>query len=107
MCFWIIEGFLFMIFFYYLLNASAEPIFMYDTYGLYITQLISLKTFLLNAYLIVLVINLVAYLLINIKTVSLRKGTILLLFVTVALLYVLFVESYQFYYLLNFYDEYT
>lgn len=106
MCFWLIEGFLFMIFFYYLLNASAEPFFMYDTYGMSISHLIILKTFFLNSFLVVLIINLFIYLLINVKFVTLKKNMYLLLIITLSLLYILFVESYQFYYLLNFYVEY-
>lgn len=107
MCFWMIEGFLFMIFFYYLLNASSEPYFMYDTYGLYINHLLPIKPFLFNSFLVVLTLNILMFLLINTKYVGLKKNTCLLLLVTLVLLYLLFVESYQFYYLVNFYSEYT
>ena len=106
MCFWMIEGFLFIIFFYYLLNASSEPYFMYDTYGLYINYLLSIKSFLINSFLIVVVLNLYMYLLLNTKFVSLRKNIYLLLFITLFLLYLLFVEAYQFYYISNYYCEY-
>ena len=107
MCFWMIEGFLFIIFFYYLLNASSEPYFMYDTYGLYINQLLIIKNFLLNAFLVVITINLFIFILINTKFSTFKKNTYLLIIITLILLYLLFVESYQFYYLLNYYVDYT
>ena len=106
MCFWLIEGFLFLIFFYYLLNASGEPFFMFDTYGLYIHNLIQIKNFLLVAFLVVVVIHILIFLLISIKFTTLRKNIYLLLIITLVLLYILFTESYQFYYLLNFYVDY-
>lgn len=106
MCFWMIEGFLFIIFFYYLLNASGEPYFMYDTFGLYINNLLSIKNFLYINFLIILLINLFTYLLINIKFSSFKKNIYLFLIVTLIYIYLLFIESYQFYYLLNFYIDY-
>jgi hypothetical protein len=106
MCFWLIEGFLFSILFFYLLNASGEPLFMFDTYGLYINHLLSIKPFLLNSFLVVLILNIFVYLLINIKFTTLKKNIYILLILTLMLLYILFVESYQFYYLLNYYVEY-
>lgn len=105
MCFWLIEGFLFVIFFYYALNASAEPVFMYDQVGLYNKQLQSIDDFLSNAFLVVSVINLIAYFLITIKFTTYRQQSILILIVTFILVYILMSESYQFYYLSNYYDE--
>ena len=42
MCFWLIEGFLFLIFFYYYLNSSAEPTYFYDFSALLRVNLFSL-----------------------------------------------------------------
>ena len=106
MCFWLIEGFLFSIFFYYLINASSEPFFIYDTYGLYINSLNTLKIFLTNSFLIVLLLNLFIFALINIKFTSLKKNSYLFLFITFIYVYILMTEFYQFYYLLNFYSDY-
>jgi hypothetical protein len=106
MCFWLIEGLLFLIFFYYLLNASGEPNFMFDTYGFFVDHLLSIKQFLLSSFLIVLLVNIIILLLFNIKVFSLRKNIIWFFLCTIILLYILFVESYQFYYILNFYIEY-
>jgi len=106
MCFWLIEGFFFIILIYYLFNASGEPIFGYDTFGLYTWQLLSVKNFIFNSFLIILLIHTFIYLLINIKYISLQKNIYFFLFLTFGYFYILFSESYQCYYLLNFYIEY-
>lgn len=106
MCFWMIEGFLFTIFFYLLLNASGEPQFMFDQPGFYITHLISMKNFLFNAFLVVILINFFIFILINLKFSSFRQNVFYLILITLFLVYLLFVESYQFYYLVNYYDEF-
>jgi len=107
MCFWLIEGFFFIILIYYLFNASGEPLFGYDTFGLYTWQLLSVKNFIFNSFFIVFIIHLFIFLIINIKFISLRKNIYLFLALTVGYLYLLFSESYQCYYILNFYIEYT
>jgi len=107
MCFWLIEGFLFAILFYYLLNATGEPLFMYDIYALYIFSLVSFKDFIINSFLVVILLNLFTYLLINLKSTTLKKNSYLLLLISFILFYIFFIEFYQVYYLLNFYTEYT
>lgn len=105
MIFWLIEGFLFVLFFYYALNASAEPLFMYDQVGMFNRQLQDIRGFIFNVFLIVLIINLIVYLLITIKYTTFRQHSLFFLVITLLLVYILLVESYQFYYLTNYYDE--
>lgn len=105
MCFWLIEGFLFVLFFYYALNASAEPLFMYDQVGFYSRQLQLMEGFLTNCFLVVSVITLLIYLLIVLQVNTYRQYCVFLLIITLCLVYILQVESYQFYYLTNYYDE--
>jgi len=105
MCFWMIEGFLFVLFFYYFLNSSAEPTFMYDQNSLYLEQLSSWATFMLNAVLLVFVINLILILTLTVKNRSSKTSVILLSFITLFFLTTLLTESYQFYYVVNYYDD--
>jgi len=78
---------------------------MYDQVGFYSRQLQAIDGFLINALLIVSVINLLVYLLVTLKTTTFRQQAPILLTLTVVLVYILLVESYQFYYLTNYYDE--
>lgn len=106
MCFWMIEGFLFLIFLFYMLNNSAEPIFMYDSVGRDRFQLINIRNFMVNSVFIVTLINLCIFIVISIKFLSIRKYIVLLLPATLILVFFLLIESYQFYYIINFYDEF-
>lgn len=105
MCFWMIEGFLFILFFYYFLNSSAEPTFMYDQNSLYLEQLSSWNTFMLNAVLLVFVINIILILTLTIKNRSSKTSVIFLSIITLFFLITLLTESYQFYYVVNYYDD--
>lgn len=79
---------------------------MFDTYGLYINNLLCVKSFLLNSFLVVLILNIFLYILISTRVTTLKKNIYIILALTLALLYILFVETYQFYYLLNYYVDY-
>jgi len=105
MCFWVIEGFLFTIFLYYALNASSEPLFMYDQPGLYTAQLQVINEFIASTAFVVLAILLLVHIIITIKFSTFRQTSVYLLALTCILVYFLVVESYQFYYLVNFYDD--
>lgn len=107
MCFWMIEGFLFILFFYYFLNSSAEPVFMYDQNSLYLNQLSDWNIFLSSAVLLVFVINLILILTLTAKNRSNKTSIVLLSFITLFFLTLLLSESYQFYYVVNFYDDST
>lgn len=104
-CFWLIEGFLFLIFTYYLLNASSEPIFIYDNYSNYLNDCFSLKSFIFNFFLLIFLLNIFFYLVLNIKYKSFYKISFDFNLILLIFFLLLLVESYQFYYLVNSYDE--
>ncbi len=105
-CFWLIEGFLFLIFFYYTLIASAEPKIFFDIMSFYAPHCLNPKKFLLNCFFIVSLILISNLLLVFLKYKKFRQITPYIILITVFLFYLLLKESYQFYYLLNFYNDY-
>lgn len=105
--FWVIEGFLFGLFFYYYLNSSQEPLYMYDESSLnqqYLTNLIASY----QSYLMLLFIFFYTlYLLLSLPTFKSRQQIIHLGLMTLAYTYIFLVENYQVYYLLtSFYENY-
>jgi hypothetical protein len=88
-----------------MLNSSQEPVFMYDQASLYSHQTLELSNFLFSAALIAVGIFLLSALLLKIKTASFRQIFLTLTTCTLIYLYFLLSESYQFYYILNFYDD--
>ena len=104
-CFWLIEGFLFLIFTYYLLNASSEPVFIYDNYSNYLNDCFSLKSFIFNFFFLIFILNIFSYLILNIKHKSFFKISFDFNLILLIFFFILLVESYQFYYLVNSYDE--
>lgn len=105
MCFWMVEGFLFVIFFYYTLIASAEPRIFFDIMSFYVPHCIKPTKFLLNCFLIINLIIISTILLIILKYKTFRQIVPYIVLLTLILFYILLQESYQFYYLLNFYND--
>lgn len=103
--FWLVEGFLFGLFFYYYLNSSQEPLYFYDSSSLnqdYLNQLIS--TF--NSYLfLVFIILYLYYILLKLPQFSVQQYLAHFLVITIGLVYVFYLESYQFYYILTMFYE--
>jgi len=113
--FWILEFVTFSIFFYLTLNASAEPIYMYDQIRIYKTHLFSWRYFLIKLIPSTLVILLGYYLMLSLKWNLFNKQNTVMLTITLLLLYILWLEFYQFFHIINFfgninwsfdYDEY-
>ncbi len=103
--FWCIEGFLFCLFFYYYLNSSQEPLFMYDNTSLNLKYFFFSKNIIFSISLIAITIFLVyIYLLINIYLNFFQK-IFLLLVITLHILYFFYIETYQFYYVITFFQE--
>lgn len=107
MCFWLIEGFLFLIFFYYYLNSSQEPLYMYDTSSLNNDFLFNLITYYINIIFLVLSILFLYYLLLNLNSTVYTQQLIMLIPVSIIIFYIFFIESYQFYYVLTLFKEVT
>lgn len=96
--FWLVEGFLFVIFFYYFLNSSQEPIYMHDYTSLNQEILIQLDTSYKNMILISLSIYLCYLLLLNVNYLTYYQSLFLLALISYTITYMLYVESYQFVY---------
>ena len=105
--FWLVEGFLFTLFFYYYLNSSQEPLYMYDESNFNQTFLPNLTTFYFSIILLIFVIFYSYYLLLNISNFSFKQQLTHLLINSVLMIYIFLLESYQFYYLINTFFEIT
>jgi hypothetical protein len=103
--FWLIESSLFIVFIYLLFNASSEPIFMFDMVQLNKQRLYSWKFFLYKSFFVFLIIILSYFLIINAKWNTFSKYSAFLLAITIILTYIVWMEFYQFFYVINWYGE--
>ena len=103
MTFWLIEGFLFILFFYYFLNSSQEPLYMFDYSSLNQELLIQLKTSYKSLILLSLAIYFTYVLLINNSYLTYYQNILLLSFISLIIIYTLYIESYQFVYVISYY----
>jgi hypothetical protein len=101
MVFWLIEGFLFLIFFYYFLNSSQEPLYMFDYSSLNQELLVQLKTSYKNTILLSLAIYICFVMTINNNYLNYYQNILFLTIVSLIVFYMLFIESYQFAYIIN------
>lgn len=98
--FWAIEGSLFACFIYLIFNASQEPVHVYDNIQIYKTHFYSWRFFLIKVFLSSLLVIFTYLLLLSIKWNTFPKTNNIALFITVVLLYVAWVEFYQFFHLM-------
>ena len=103
--FWLIEGFLFSLFFYYYLNSSQEPLYFFDESSMQRTELLALSTSYFTYILLVFLIFYGLYALLTISNSTFRQHLIHILAITLGLLYIFLVESYQFYYVITSFYE--
>lgn len=103
--FWLIETGVFLTFFYLTLNASEEPVYMYDQMKLYKTQLFSWRFFIIKIIPIVLLILLGYFVQLSLKWNLFNKQSSFLLLITLLLIYVVWLEFYQFFHIINFYGN--
>ena len=103
MVFWIIEGCLFSVFVYLLLNANQEPIHMYDNLQVYKTHLYSWRLFLPKVITSTFIIILTYILLLSLRWNTFTKTNNFVLVITVLILYVAWLEFYQLFHLMNSY----
>lgn len=103
--FWIIEAGTFLVFFYLTINATSEPIYMYDQIKIYKTHLFSWRWFLIKLLPLVLVILLSYFLQLTMKWNTSNKQSTIILSITLLLLYILWLEFYQFYHIISFYSN--
>lgn len=105
--FWLIEGFLFILFFYYYLNSSQEVLYMFDESNLNQTFLLPITAFYLNLILLIILIIYSYYVLHNLVNYSYKQLLIHLTVITLTIIYIFLAECYQFYYVLTFFFENT
>jgi hypothetical protein len=103
--FWLIEGFLFILFFYYFLNSSQEPLYMFDYSSLNQELLIQLKVSYKNLILISLSIYFSFILILNNNFLNYYQNFILLIIISINIFYMLYIETYQFVYIISIFSE--
>lgn len=103
--FWAIEAFLFCIFVYLTLNASQEPVFMYDNSQVYKNHLFSWRYFLIKLFPVTLLIVCCYFLLLSLKWNIFSKSNYFISYITILLLYIVWQEFYQFFHLMSFYGN--
>ena len=103
--FWLIESSLFAVFIYLLFNASQEQVFAFDLIQLNKTRLYSWKFFVYKSFFVVLIIMLSYFMLVCSKWNIFSKLISVVFCITAILTYILWLEFYQFFYVLNWYGE--
>jgi hypothetical protein len=105
--FWLIEFSLFSVYIYLTFNANQESFYMFDQIQAFKTHLYSWRLFLLKLFPLTLLL-IVGYLfLLSMKWNILSKHTVWLLFITLLLVYIVWVEFYQFFHTVNFYGNFN
>lgn len=105
--FWIVEGFLFSLFFYYYLNSSQEVLYFFDEVNLSQTFLTNLPSLYFSYLLFIFLIFYSLYLIMNLPSFSFKQNLAHLTIITVFYIYGFLLETYQFYYILNGFFELT
>lgn len=105
--FWAIESGVFLTFFYFTLNAAEEPVYMYDQIKLFKTHLFSWRLFLLKLIPIISLIVIGYYLLLSLKWTTFSKQSLVLVILTLLLIYVFWLEFYQFFHIISYFGSLT
>lgn len=103
--FWLIEGATFSVFLFFTINASQESFYMFDQINVFKTHLYSWRFFFLKLFPIALLIIITYLLLISLKWNLFTKHSLWLLLLTLFLTYIVWLEFYQFYHVVNFYGN--
>jgi hypothetical protein len=103
--FWIIETGTFCTFFYLTLNASEEPVYMYDQIKVFKTHLFSWRMFLPKTILIIALIVFGYIFNLSLKWNVYSKQSLIVFVLTLLIIYVVWLEFYQFFHIINFYGN--
>ena len=103
--FWFLEFMLFGVFLFLTLNANQESWYMFDQICVFKAHLFSWRVFFIKIIPVVIIITLTYYLMVSVKFTPLNKQSHILLVITAILLYVVWLEFYQFFHILNFYGN--
>lgn len=101
--FWLIEASFFVVFMYLTLNASQEPVHVYDNVQMYKTHFYSWRYFLSKIIISTLLIVFTYLLLLTIKWNTFSKANNIVFTITLILFYITWLEFYQFFHLMNCY----
>lgn len=105
--FWLIEGFLFSLFFYYYLNSSQEVYYFFDESNLNQTHLTSLVNGYFSFFFLIIVIFYSFYLMLNTPNFVYKQAVLHLKLISVFLIIIFLLECYQFYYVVTLFFEIT
>lgn len=105
--FWLIEGGLLLVFFYLTINSTWYLFNVSDQSQLFRTFLFSWRLFLIKIIPLTLLILLTFIFLINNKWQTLTKNTLLLITITSLVIFITWVEFYQFYHIINYHHGRT
>lgn len=103
--FWIIESGTFLTFFYLTLNASEEPVYMYDQMKIYKTHLFSWRWFIIKLVPVISLIILGYVFQLSLKWNIYSKQSLWLLLLTLVIVYIVWLEFYQFFHIINFFGN--
>lgn len=103
--FWIVEGYLFLLFFYYYLNSSQEVLYFVDDINLSQNFITNLKSFYISSLLLLFLIFYCLFVLLNLSNFNFKQSFSHLVVITIFFIYGFLLESYQFYYVLTSFFE--
>ena len=84
--FWILEGFLFVLFFYYFLNSSQEPLYMFDYANLNQEYLLQIRISYKSMMWLTFIIYLCLILIVNLNYKTYYQNILLLMFISLCIL---------------------
>jgi len=103
--FWLIEGGTFLVFLFLTINSSQESFYMFDQINIFKSHLYSWKFFFLKLFPSIMLIVITYLLLVSLKWNLYSKHSFWLLFLTFFLTYIVWLEFYQFFHVVNFYGN--
>ena len=103
--FWAIEGFLFCLFFYYFLNASQEPLYMFDRVNLLNDFTLNLQSGFFNTFLLSVILYGCQALTLLLSNKRVNQAIVLVIILSFGVFYLFYLESYQVYYILTAFND--
>ena len=103
--FWMLEFFTFSVFCYLTMMGSQEPFLMYDNAQIFKTHLFSWRYFILKIFMSTVLIIFTYFLIIAAKWTTISKLDVFLMLITFILVYMVWVEFYQFFHVISYYGN--
>ena len=103
--FWLLEGFLFVIFLYLTVFANQEPFYMYDNSQFFKNFNYPWRVFLQEVTVLILIIILLRFAVIRLKDTAPLKLFLVIYIISLLAIIIAWSEFYQFYYTLNHYNN--